>query len=100
MKLLVTLVLICMPFFEAFQASETVECYRCIDSECEKKSITVSYVRQEKTRQSCTTREYCAQPDAAEMMSCCYQDLCNNTERVKLSLLIMLVPLISSILFI
>ncbi|KAL7864093.1 hypothetical protein AOLI_G00155130 [Acnodon oligacanthus] len=97
MKLLVTLVLICMSFSEAFQASQTVECYTCIKLECEKIPITVDYLRL--TRRSCATNEYCAQPDAAERLSCCHQDLCNSTEGVKRSLLIMLVPLISSLLF-
>ncbi|XP_036448127.1 uncharacterized protein LOC118822905 [Colossoma macropomum] len=59
------------------------------------------------TMKGCASRGFCtAHPSDIEEagiagdVSCCEGDLCNSAERVKLSLLIMLVPLISSILFI
>ncbi|KAI4892169.1 hypothetical protein NFI96_030681 [Prochilodus magdalenae] len=51
------------------------------------------------TGKGCANSEECKALEDAGKAKCCQTDLCNGAEGVKLSLLIMLVPLISSILF-
>ncbi|KAI4879885.1 hypothetical protein NFI96_022662 [Prochilodus magdalenae] len=109
MKTLLTLVLIYMLFSEVFQASAALKCYHCVKSRCDPEPMTCTYpadncisavanILGEKIQASgCVTKETCDL--AKSMASCCQTDLCNGAEGVKLSLLIMLVPLISSILF-
>ncbi|KAL7859154.1 hypothetical protein SRHO_G00143010 [Serrasalmus rhombeus] len=93
------------------------KCYACTDDDC---STTVSCEGDEDQcvsirvtsgvqlkMKGCMSRSLCTMdkwsPQTTEVIedvSCCEGDLCNGAEGVKLSLLIMLVPLIFSILFI
>uniref|UniRef100_A0A3B4EG88 UPAR/Ly6 domain-containing protein n=1 Tax=Pygocentrus nattereri TaxID=42514 RepID=A0A3B4EG88_PYGNA len=93
------------------------KCYACIDDDCSRTvscegdedqcvSIRVTSGVQLKLK-GCMSRSLCTMDkwnpqttEVIEHVSCCEGDLCNGAEGVKLSLLIMLVPLIFSILFI
>ncbi|KAL7864067.1 hypothetical protein AOLI_G00154870 [Acnodon oligacanthus] len=110
MKPLVTLVLICMLLSEAFQVSEALRCHHCMESTCFTLdcssgedycfSGSSSAFGQTIKIKGCATNSMCFSPQPAMKMNCCKGNLCNSAEGVKLSLLIMLVPLISSTLFI
>ncbi|XP_036447935.1 prostate stem cell antigen-like [Colossoma macropomum] len=110
MKPLVTLVLIYMLLSEAFQTSMALKCYACVSVVCTTQqckadadrcyTATVSTVGVEVTEKGCANKTMCDEAASSWMPTCCNTDLCNSAEGVKLSLLIMLVPLISSILFI
>ncbi|XP_036448315.1 urokinase plasminogen activator surface receptor-like [Colossoma macropomum] len=94
------------------------KCYTCADDDCfrtvdcegdEDQCISgrVSVGGAQMKMKGCASRSYCSadlsRTKAAGIsgsLSCCEGNLCNSAEGVKLSLLIMLVPLISSILFI
>ncbi|XP_036448327.1 ly-6/neurotoxin-like protein 1 [Colossoma macropomum] len=94
------------------------KCYACADDDCfrtvdcegdEDQCISgrVSVGGAQMKMKGCASRSFCT-ADASSMkatgvtgsVTCCEGNLCNGAEGVKLSLLIMLVPLISSILFI
>ncbi|XP_036448331.1 toxin 3FTx-Psa1-like [Colossoma macropomum] len=110
MKPQVTLVLICMILSGAFQASAALKCLRCVNKAClasecganEDRCYTVptSVFGFRLTGKGCSTKADCEVQDAAGKISCCKTDLCNSAEGVKLSLLMMLGPLIFSVLFI
>ncbi|KAL7859161.1 hypothetical protein SRHO_G00143080 [Serrasalmus rhombeus] len=112
MKTLVTLMLIYALFSEALQGSAALRCYQCEGSTCDPKpvdctppadtcqSTTMEVSGQKGTVKGCVPKATCDAGKATGLMKCCDTDLCNGAEGVKLSLLIMLVPLISSILFI
>ncbi|KAL7864079.1 hypothetical protein AOLI_G00154990 [Acnodon oligacanthus] len=109
MKQLVTLMLVYMLFSEALQGSAALRCYECPGPTCDPKpvtctppadtcqSTTIEVSGLKGTVKGCVPKAVC---DATVLMKCCDTDLCNSAEGVKLSLLIMLVPLISSTLFI
>ncbi|XP_036420348.1 prostate stem cell antigen-like [Colossoma macropomum] len=105
MKTLVTLMLVYMLFSEALQPSAALQCYECDRPTCDLKPVncTSSEDRCHTTKESggqktitkgCTTQAKC---EENKSMKCCATDLCNSAEGVKLSLLIMLVPLISTL---
>ncbi|KAL7864078.1 hypothetical protein AOLI_G00155000 [Acnodon oligacanthus] len=107
MKTLVTLMLVYMLFSEALQASAALKCCKglgpvCLSVECSAKEDrcmikTEGILHTSKlSEKKCATRDDC---DGNQKI-CCDTDLCNSAEGVKLSLLIMLVPLIFSTLFI
>ncbi|KAL7864064.1 hypothetical protein AOLI_G00154840 [Acnodon oligacanthus] len=93
-------------------------CYTCVGADCTGTvscegdedhcvSTTVTAGDTQKMMKGCASRSLCTAGVATLQtagvtgsVSCCEGDLCNGAEGVKLSLLIMLVPLISSILFI
>ncbi|XP_036420347.1 weak toxin CM-3-like [Colossoma macropomum] len=109
MKTLVTLMLVYMLFSEALQASAALKCYECKKPPCGSENVTCPTPQescfsqteesggQKTITKGCTTQAKC---EENKSMKCCATDLCNSAEGVKLSLLITLVPLISSILFI
>ncbi|KAL7859155.1 hypothetical protein SRHO_G00143020 [Serrasalmus rhombeus] len=79
----------------------------CLGDEAQCISATGTVAGAQVTVKGCVSRSLCT-ADIANLqaagingsVSCCEGNLCNSAEGVKLSLLIMLVPLISSILFI
>ncbi|XP_036418611.1 ly6/PLAUR domain-containing protein 3-like [Colossoma macropomum] len=94
------------------------KCYTCVNNDCtgtvsclggedQCVSATATASGVQVTMKGCASRSLCT-ADASSMqaagitgsVSCCEGNLCNSAEGVKLSLLIMLVPLISSVLFI
>ncbi|KAI4900106.1 hypothetical protein NFI96_027545, partial [Prochilodus magdalenae] len=99
--------LVCFSTCEVFQASAALQCYQCSGSTCDAKAVTCNAAQdscqtstgdingQKFTAKGCITKALCVETKA----KCCQTDLCNGAEGVKLSLLIMLVPLVSSILF-
>ncbi|XP_036448129.1 prostate stem cell antigen-like [Colossoma macropomum] len=94
------------------------KCYACADDDCTRTmncegdedqciSARVSLGGVQMEMKGCASRSFCSSETSSMKaagitgrVSCCEGDMCNSTEGVKLSLLIMLVPLISSILFI
>ncbi|XP_036448317.1 urokinase plasminogen activator surface receptor-like [Colossoma macropomum] len=94
------------------------KCYTCINNDCTGTvncagtedrciSATVYYSNSQVTAKGCVSKSLCT-TDTSNLqavgvtgsVTCCEGNLCNSAEGVKLSLLIMLVPLLSSILFI
>ncbi|XP_072552242.1 ly6/PLAUR domain-containing protein 3-like [Salminus brasiliensis] len=93
------------------------QCYTCVKDDCTGTvncegdedrcvSLTVNSAGVKMTMKGCTSRSLCtagaSNIQAAGIsgsMSCCEGNLCNGVEGVKLSLLILLGPLLSSILF-
>uniref|UniRef100_A0A3B4D155 UPAR/Ly6 domain-containing protein n=1 Tax=Pygocentrus nattereri TaxID=42514 RepID=A0A3B4D155_PYGNA len=92
-------------------------CYTCVNDDCRGTvscegdqdrcvSTTVTAGNTQVTGKGCVSRSLCT-ADSSSMkaagvtgsVSCCEGDLCNTAEGVKLSLLIMVAPLISSTLF-
>ncbi|KAL7859156.1 hypothetical protein SRHO_G00143030 [Serrasalmus rhombeus] len=92
-------------------------CYTCVNNDCRGTvscegdqdhcvSTTVTAGNTQVTAKGCVSRSLCT-VDSSSMkaagvtgsVSCCEGDLCNTAEGVKLSLLIMVAPLISSTLF-
>ncbi|KAL7864092.1 hypothetical protein AOLI_G00155120 [Acnodon oligacanthus] len=105
MKTLVTLVLVYKLFSEALQASAVLQCYKCEGLPCSEsvtcdpeqdrcQTTTVGSSGQKNITKGCITKAEC---DMGGSMNCCSTNLCNGAEGVKLSLLIMLVPLISTL---
>ncbi|KAL6483668.1 hypothetical protein MHYP_G00085400 [Metynnis hypsauchen] len=105
MKTLLTLMLVYMLFPEALQASAALKCYQCNRLPCSEPvtceatddtcfSQTMESGGQKNITKGCTTKAEC---NINKSMKCCDTNLCNNAEGVKLSLLIMLVPLISTL---
>ncbi|KAL7859158.1 hypothetical protein SRHO_G00143050 [Serrasalmus rhombeus] len=99
-----------------FGSSNGKKCYMCIDNDCSGTvscegdqdrciSATATASGVQVAMKGCVSRNLCT--DASSMqaagvtgsVSCCEGNLCNGAEGVKLSLLIMLVPLIFSTLF-
>ncbi|XP_036448316.1 phospholipase A2 inhibitor and Ly6/PLAUR domain-containing protein-like [Colossoma macropomum] len=94
------------------------KCYTCVADDCTGTvscegdedhciSTTVTAGDTKKMMKGCASRSLCTAgvstlqaAGVTGSLSCCEGNLCNSAEGVKLSLLIMLVPLISSILFI
>ncbi|KAI4885148.1 hypothetical protein NFI96_009664 [Prochilodus magdalenae] len=109
MKTLLTLVFIYMLCSEVFQASEALRCYQCEGTTCDPKTVTCSASEdtcqtttveiqgQKVIAKGCTTKAICDAAAVTGLTKCCQTDLCNGAAGVKLSFL--LVPLISSILF-
>ncbi|XP_036447445.1 extracellular matrix protein A-like isoform X2 [Colossoma macropomum] len=90
-------------------SDKTLKCYKCEGLICAHQPVTcpspegrcftkttTKYMVLAHTEKGCSTKTECDKTGSV----CCDHDLCNSAEGVKLSLLIMLVPLISSILFI
>ncbi|XP_017578505.1 prostate stem cell antigen [Pygocentrus nattereri] len=108
MKLLVTLVLFYILLSDAFQTTAAMMCHSCVKpkecvKECdpaEDRCYTASVMSLGLSGKGCTTSLVCKAAEATGKVKCCEGDLCNGAEGVKLSLLIMLVPLLFSILFI
>ncbi|XP_036448056.1 prostate stem cell antigen-like [Colossoma macropomum] len=110
MKPLVTLMLICLLLSEAFQASAALKCHTCASLVCTTSqcifgedhcyTVPASVLGFTLSGKGCATKNLCEGAEVTGMLTCCDTDLCNSAEQVKLSLLIMLVPLISSILLI
>ncbi|KAL6483667.1 hypothetical protein MHYP_G00085390 [Metynnis hypsauchen] len=112
MKTQVTLMLIYALFSEALQGSAALRCYQCGGSTCDPQvmtctppadtcqSTTTEVSGQKSIVKGCVPKATCDAGKSTGLMKCCGTDLCNSAEGVKLSLLIMLVPLIPSILFI
>ncbi|XP_017537043.2 urokinase plasminogen activator surface receptor-like [Pygocentrus nattereri] len=94
------------------------KCYACADDDCSRTvncegdedqcvSARVNVGGAQLKMKGCASRSYCSvdfssvkSTGISGSMSCCEGNLCNGAEGVKLSLLIMLVPLIFSTLFI
>ncbi|KAL6483672.1 hypothetical protein MHYP_G00085440 [Metynnis hypsauchen] len=107
MKTLVTLMLVYMLFSEALQASAALKCCKgigpiCLSTECSTNepfcmTKTEGLLHTVKLpEKKCATITECIE----NLKMCCGTDLCNSAEGIKLSLLTMLVPLISSVFFI
>ncbi|KAI4900108.1 hypothetical protein NFI96_027547, partial [Prochilodus magdalenae] len=92
-----------------FQDSEALKCYECAGSTCNPtqmtcppladrcQTTTVEVEGQKGIVKGCVPKAACDAGVSTGLMKCCQTDLCNGAEGVTLSLLIMLVPLISSI---
>ncbi|KAL6483691.1 hypothetical protein MHYP_G00085630 [Metynnis hypsauchen] len=94
------------------------KCYACTDDDCSRTvncegdedqciSTRVNSGGAQVKMKGCASRSFCTTDKwslqtagVTEDVSCCEGDLCNGAEGLKLSLIIMLVPLISSMLFI
>ncbi|KAL7864065.1 hypothetical protein AOLI_G00154850 [Acnodon oligacanthus] len=106
------------PAVLAFGSPNGKKCYTCTDNECRATvscegdedrciSATATAGGVQVAMKGCVSRNFCT-GDASSMeaagitgsVSCCEGNLCNSAEGVKLSLLIMLTPLIFSTLFI
>ncbi|XP_066528935.1 phospholipase A2 inhibitor gamma subunit B-like [Hoplias malabaricus] len=93
------------------------QCYYCIDKDCSGTvdclgdedqciSATVNAAGVQVKMKGCATRSICNAPTGSMQtagisgdLSCCSGNLCNGAEGVKISLLFVLVPLLSSFLF-
>ncbi|XP_066529329.1 lymphocyte antigen 6C1-like [Hoplias malabaricus] len=103
MKPLVTLLL---AFFLFSEASEALKCYACINSDCKTETCVGSDPRcitaQAKVLNTAYTGKGCVDTTVCNAIGqayCCSSDLCNSAEGVYWSLMMILAPLLSFILF-
>ncbi|XP_066527006.1 urokinase plasminogen activator surface receptor-like [Hoplias malabaricus] len=100
-----------------FKSPNGKRCYYCTDKDCsgivdclgdedQCISLKVSAAGVQVTSKGCATRSICNAPTGSMQtagisgdVSCCSGNLCNGAEGVKISLLFVLVPLLSSFLF-
>ncbi|XP_072552243.1 urokinase plasminogen activator surface receptor-like [Salminus brasiliensis] len=90
------------------------QCYTCVKDDCtgtvncegdEDRCVSLTGNNSALTMKGCGSRSLCSEgfrmqtPGISGTVSCCEGNLCNSAEGVKLSLLIMVGPLLSSILF-